>query len=143
MPGSANVQSFTTKVHTMSNTTPSAWRDWLLPGGVLALVVAAVAGSYVWRAPQEAPRECGLTPSALHDGTFLNWRLSMAPGEGLSGEVSAAVRLDDGREIIAYNVTNAAGLSPNDRVVVSEIQCVHRKVFLLSTAGGAQAPATN
>lgn len=127
----------------MSDTTPSTWRDWLLPGGALTLVLVAVAGSYLWRTPQVVPRECGLTPSALHDGTFLNWRLSMAPGEGLSGEVSAAVLLDDGREIIAFNVTNAGGLSANDRVVVSEIQCVHRKVFLLSTTGKAQAPATN
>lgn len=112
------------------------WRTALLAGGAALIVVAALA-TWVLRAPtDDAPRDCALTPSAHHTGTFQNWRLSMSPGEGMSGEVSAAIRLDDGREIIAYNVTNAGGLSPGDKVTVSEIQCIHRRVFLIQAGGG-------
>ena len=118
----------------------STLRDWLLPGGAAALALVAVAGAYVWRTPEEPPRECALTPSAHHPGTFLNWRLSMSPGEGMSGEISALVRLDDGREVIAFNVTNAGGLSPNDRVTVAEIVCVHRVVYTLTAFGASATP---
>ncbi|MFN3868578.1 MAG: hypothetical protein ACK4MF_05875 [Hyphomicrobiaceae bacterium] len=118
------------------------WRGKLLAGVAAALVVAAVAGTYALRPLDDTPRECALTPAAHHPGTFLNWRLSTSPGEGMSGEVSALVRLDDGRDVIAYNVTSAGGLSPNDRVTVAEIVCVHRVVYTL-TAFGASATPTN
>ncbi|MBL8565702.1 MAG: hypothetical protein JNM89_08300 [Hyphomicrobiaceae bacterium] len=126
----------------MSGPRSSSLRDWMLPGAAVALVVVAVAGTYLWKPKDEPPRECGLTPAAHHQGSFLNWRLSMSPGEGMSGEVSALVKLDDGREVVAYNVTSAGGLSPGDRVTVAEIVCVHRVVYTL-TAFGASSTPTN
>lgn len=103
----------------------------------IGLVMAALAAWLMTAHREEAaPRDCALTPSAIHQGTFRHWRLSMSPGEGMSGEVSAAVTLDDGREIVAYNVTNAAGIAPGDKVAVSEIQCIHRRVFLIQAGGG-------
>ena len=122
----------------MSGSKPFQVRDWMLPGAAAALVLSAVAGTYVWRRTEEPPRECALTPAAHHPGTFLNWRLSMSPGEGMSGEISAVVKLDDGREIVAYNVTNAGGLSPADRVTVAEIVCVHRVVYTLTDFGASR-----
>jgi hypothetical protein len=124
----------------MSDPGRPIWRDWLLPGGTAVLVLAVVAGTYQWNRAEEPPRECALTPAAHHPGTFLGWRLSMSPGDGLSGEVSALVRLDDGREVIAYNVASVAGLRANDRVTVSEIACVHRRVFTLTEFGAAATP---
>jgi len=59
----------------------------------------------------------------------------MSPGEGMSGEVSAAIALPDGREIIAYNITQAAGLTPGDPVTIAEIQCIHRRVYLIQSGG--------
>lgn len=100
------------------------------------LIVAALTAWLMRKDAEENPRDCALTPSAHHRGTFQNWRLSMAPGDGLSGEVSAAIRLEDGREVVAYNVTNAAGLSPGDQVTIAEIQCIHRRVFLIQASGG-------
>lgn len=124
----------------MSKPDPFPWRDWLLPAGTAVLVLAAVGGAVVLNRQELPPRECALTPAAHHPGTFLNWRLSMSPGEGMSGEISAHVRLDDGREIIAFNVTNAGGLSPNDRVTVAEIVCVHRVVYTLTEFGTSATP---
>lgn len=124
----------------MSNAGPWPWPRWLFAGGAALLVAGAVGSWLTFGRDDQQPRDCALTPSALHQGTFLHWRLSMAPGEGMSGEVSAVIRLDDGREIIAYNVTNAGGLTANDRVTVSEIQCIHRRVFLLSTATRSADP---
>lgn len=123
----------------MSEPQRRRWREVLLSGGAAALVVAAVAGSYFAGRSDDPPRECGLTPAAHHQGVFLNWRLSMSPGEGMSGEVSALVRLDDGREVVAYNVASAGGLSPGDRVTVAEMVCVHRVVYTLAPFG---APGT-
>lgn len=51
----------------------------------------------------------------------------------MSGEVSAVVMLADGREIVAYNVTNAGGLTAGDEVTVAEIQCIHRRVYLIQS----------
>lgn len=119
---------------------PAPWRGRLLAAIATLIVIAAVAGNYALHSVEETPRECALTPSAHHPGTFLNWRLSMSPGEGMSGEVSALVRLDDGREVIAYNVTAAGGLSPNDRVTVAEIVCVHRVVYTLTEFGASSTP---
>jgi len=120
----------------MSSLQQSQWTGRLAAVGAVLLLAAAVGSWFLIDQAEQQPRDCALTPSALHTGTFLHWRLSMAPAEGMSGEVSAVIRLDDGREIIAYNVTNAGGLSVNDRVTVSEIQCIHRKVYLLSTVTG-------
>ena len=114
----------------------SSWRTTLLASGAVLIIIAALAAWFIRKNPDESPRDCALTPSAHHTGTFKHWRLSMSPGEGMSGEVSAAILLDDGQEIVAYNVTNAAGLSPGDPVTVSEIQCIHRRVFLIQSAGG-------
>jgi hypothetical protein len=117
--------------------TPTASCRTALLAGVAGFLVLAALGTWLLRQPAEdSPRDCALTPSSHHTGTFQNWRLSMSPGEGMSGEVSAAIKLDDGREIVAYNVTNAGGLSPGDKVTVSEIQCIHRRVFLIQAGGG-------
>jgi len=114
----------------------SSLRAALLAGGAGLLIVAALA-AWLTRGPVEpAPSDCALTPSAHHSGTFQHWRLSMSPGEGMSGEVSAAIKLDDGRDIIAYNVTNAGGLTPGAAVTIAEIQCIHRRVFLIQAGGG-------
>jgi len=108
----------------------------LLAGGAALLIAAALAAWLVRKPPEDQPRDCALTPSGHYAGTFQHWRLSASPGEGMSGEVSAAIKLDDGREIIAFNVTNAGGLSPGDKVTVAEIQCIHRRVFLIQASGG-------
>lgn len=113
----------------------SSGRIWAAAGAVL-LVAAALSAWIARQSTEPAPPDCSLTPSGHHTGTFLHWRLSMAPGEGMSGEVSAAVRLDDGHEVIAYNVTNAVGLSAGDKVSVSEIQCINRRVYLIQAGGG-------
>ena len=111
------------------------WRTALLAGAALVLVGAAIAAWVLHDRKEPSPRDCALTPSALLPGTFRHWRLSMSPVEGMSGEVSAAIELDDGRDIIAYNVTSAGGLSPGDKVVVAEIQCIHRRVYLIHGSG--------
>lgn len=121
----------------------SSWRTLLLTAAAALLVVAALVAWLMPRTVEVQPRECALTPSAHHHGTFQNWRLSMSPGEGMSGEVSAAIQLDDGRDVVAYNVTNAGGLTPGDKVTVAEIQCIHRRIFLLATPGSDAAPPTN
>ncbi|MGD9785719.1 MAG: hypothetical protein AB7E80_08140 [Hyphomicrobiaceae bacterium] len=113
----------------------SSWRLWLLPVIAALVLLAAIATWFLTHLPEPPQRDCSLTPAAHHNGTFVNWRLSMSPGEGMSGEVSALVRLADGREVVAYNVTNAGGLTAGSPVVVSEIQCVHRRVFLITTSG--------
>ncbi len=110
-------------------------RTGLLAGGALLLIGVALATWVMRRPAEETPRDCGLTPAAHHTGTFRNWRLSMSPGEGMSGEVSAVIELADGREIVAFNVTNAGGFSPGDKVTVAEIQCIHRRVFLIQEGG--------
>lgn len=117
----------------MSASRTRSLRTILLPLVALALVAAAVAAWLMPRAHEEAPSDCALTPAAHHRGTFQHWRLSMAPGEGGSGEISASILLDDGREIIAFNVTEAGGLSEGDKVSIAEISCVHRSIFLLQT----------
>jgi len=107
-----------------------------MASGAALLIVAALSAWLMHKPAENNPRDCALTPSAHHIGTFQHWRLSMSPGEGMSGEVSAVVQLPDGREIIAYNVTQAAGLSAGDKVTVAEIQCIHRRVFLIQSGGG-------
>ncbi len=113
----------------------TSWRTALLASGALLLIATAIYAWFKRGHTGNAPEDCALTASARHEGTFQHWRLSMAPGEGMSGEVSAVVRLTDGRDIIAYNVTNAAGLSAGDKVSIAEIQCIHRRIFLLQSGG--------
>ena len=115
----------------MPPTTSTPWRTWLLASGAGVLIVAALSVWLMRKPVEDTPRDCALTPTAHHLGTFRHWRLSIGPGEGMSGEVSAVIALPDGREIVAYNVTQAAGLSPGDSVTVAEIQCIHRRIFLI------------
>ncbi len=113
----------------------TSWRTALLASGAALLIASAL---FVWFKSGHAerpPADCALTPSAHHSGTFQHWRLSMSPGEGMSGEVSAVILLPDGREIVAFNVTNAEGLTAGDKVTVAEIQCIHRRVFLIQSGG--------
>ncbi|MEW5963260.1 MAG: hypothetical protein AB1749_06810 [Pseudomonadota bacterium] len=118
------------------------WRGWLLPAATLALIAAALA---VWLGldrprPAEPPpqSDCSLIPSRYLTGTFIGWQLGRVSPDG-GGEISARVRLDDGRDIVAYNATSAT-IERDMRVTVSEIVCVHRTIFLL-TEFGAGAPA--
>lgn len=131
--GGSTIGSPSPKASELSASRTRSIRTILLPLVALALVGAAVVAWLMPRANEEAPSDCALTPAAHHRGTFQHWRLSMAPGEGGSGEISAAIRLDDGREIIAFNVTEAGGLSEGDKVSIAEISCVHRRIFLLQT----------
>jgi hypothetical protein len=108
----------------------SRLRDWLLPlttvaGVALVLILAARPHS-----EDVQPPDCSLSPVAYHPGTLLRWKISVNRG-GENAELSALVQLDDGREITAYNATNEA-LRVNDRVMVSEIVCIHRRVHLLT-----------
>ncbi len=106
-------------------------REWWLPlitvTGVAATLVFALSGP---ERGEVQPPDCSLSPVAYHPGTLVNWKISVNRG-GENAEVSALVRLDDGREVIAYNATNDA-LQLNDRVMVSQIVCVHRTVYLLT-----------
>lgn len=108
-----------------------SWQKLVLALLAGFIIIAALATWVMHEQPEVSRNDCALTPSALLTGTFRNWRLSMSPAEGLSGEVSAAIALEDGREVIAYNVTEAGGLTAGDKVTVAEIQCVHRRIFLL------------
>jgi len=113
------------------------WRGWVLPAATLAFILGALVvgfGLHEKRPAEEPlPRECSLTPVRYLTGTFLGWKLDRTSADG-GGEVSARVRLDDGREIIAYNATLSA-LEPDTRVTVSEIVCVHRTIHLLTEFG--------
>lgn len=120
----------------MPPSTSTTWRTWLLAGSAALLIIAALSAWLMRRPTEDSPRDCALTPSAHYTGTFRHWRLSMSPGEGMSGEVSAVVMLADGREIVAYNVTNAGGLTAGDEVTVAEIQCIHRRVYLIQSLSG-------
>lgn len=120
----------------MFPSTSSSWRTALMASGAAVLIVAALSAWFMHAHNEKSPTDCALTPSAHHTGTFQHWRLSMSPGEGMSGEVSAVILLPDGRDIIAYNVTQAAGLNPGDSVTVAEIQCIHRRIFLIQAHGG-------
>jgi hypothetical protein len=120
----------------------AGWRGWLLPAATLALIGAALA---VWlgldrpRPAEPSPQsDCSLTPSRYLTGTFIGWQLARSSPDG-GGEISARVRLDDGRDVVAYNATSAT-IERDMRVTVSEIVCIHRTIYLL-TAFGADAPA--
>ena len=108
-------------------------RDWLLPAGTLAVGAGVLLFALRGEPVDVQPPDCSLNPVAYHPGTFLTWKLALERVSG-GGELSARVRLDDGREVIAYNATNSE-LRPNDRVTVSEIVCIHRTVHLLTEFG--------
>lgn len=118
----------------------SGWRGCLLPAATLGLIVAALAAWLGVDRPRSVePRpqlDCSLTPSRYLTGTFLGWQLARASPDG-GGEVSARVRLDDGRDIVAYNATSAT-IERDMRVTVSEIVCVHRTIFLLTEFGATE-----
>ena len=113
----------------------NSWKSLVLALFASLIIAVALASWLVHEQPEVSRNDCALTPSTLLEGTFRHWRLSMSPAEGLSGEVSAAVDLEDGRQIVAYNVTDAGGLSSGDRVTVAEIQCVHRRIYLIHSSG--------
>lgn len=117
------------------------WRWWLLPVATLILVAGGlVVGFRLHEAPpieEPQPRDCSLNPAQYLTGTFLGWKLARVSADG-GGEISARIRLDDGREIVAYNATGSA-LEPDARVTVSEIICVHRTVYLLTEFGAGDS----
>lgn len=115
----------------------SGWRGWLLPAATLMLIAAALAAWLGLDRPRDVEpqpqSDCSLTPSRYLTGTFLGWQIARASPDG-GGEISARVRLDDGRDIVAYNATSAT-IERDMRVTVSEIVCIHRTIFLLTEFG--------
>ena len=91
-----------------------------------ALVVALTPGR-----DDLLPRDCSLTPNAYRSGAFQEWKITLPRGGDGGGELFAIVDLDDGRRVMAHNVTNP-DLQRGDRVTVAEIACVHRAVYLLT-----------
>ena len=112
---------------------PGGVRHWLLLGLVLIGIAVALALAFVLtpRRDDLLPRDCSLTPNAYHAGAFQGWKIALPRGGDGGGELFALVDLDDGRRVVAHNVTNP-DLKPGDRVVVAEIACVHRAVHLLT-----------
>ena len=120
-----------------------AWRGWVLPAtGLLLVLVGSILGlRSLSTSSLEAPppRDCSLVPSRYLPGTFMGWNLARSSPDG-GGEISARVRLDDGRDIVAYNATSAT-IARDMRVMVSEIVCIHRTVFLLTEFAAPEAGA--
>lgn len=110
---------------------PSRVRHWLIPGAFIVALAAALAFTLTPRRDDLLPRDCSLTPNAYRPGVFQGWKISLPRGGDGSGELFALVDLDDGRRVMAHNVTNP-DLKPGDRVTVAEIACVHRAIHLLT-----------
>lgn len=113
----------------------------------LAGVIAVAVVSLLRPKPADdggLPADCGTTPAAYHTGSIVDWPGSDDSASKTAGHASAShfarVRFDSGRMVLAYNATLARP-APGTRIVVSEIRCVHRTIYVLTELGAPAAPA--
>lgn len=89
------------------------------------------------------PADCGAIPSAYHPGAIIDWPGSGGTAAKSADAASAAhfarVRFDSGRKVLVYDATPERS-PPGTRVVVAEIRCVHRTIYMLTEFGAPAAP---